>query len=163
MTIKADLAIGAVHTAPPPDDDGLARVGLSASAVDADGRDEIITPVHSGTTTPTFNIYVLDGATGLAPIKDPGGDALPLYVGGGSVMVSGYGCQGEGSGRSFYTVTAEAHEPRPGDPGPRYNGQRIIYQLEGGTAIARSVRGFTDVLRTDPILKYDTATCAPTR
>ncbi len=78
-------------------------------------------------------------------------------------MVSGYGCLGEGSGRSFYTVTAEAHEPRPGDPGPRYNGQRIIYQLEGGTAIARSVRPFTDVLRTDPILKYDTATCAPTR
>ncbi len=160
--LKADLSSGGTRTAPLPDDDGIGRVGLQASDVNSDGRDEVVTPVYVGMNQNAYNIYVASGdtgATGLAPLRGQDGQPFQLLTGGYPHGVTGFGCTDGQDGRLLYTINGAGHS---GPGGPLYDGHRISHKIVDGVVTAVSDDPFKDVPPTDPIVRYDTASCAPT-
>jgi len=160
--LKADLSSGGTRTAPLPDDDGIGRVGLQAGDVNTDGRAEVITPVYVGMNQNAYNLYVASGdtgATGLAPLRGQDGKPFQLLTGGYPHNATGFGCTDGQDGRKLYTINGAAHD---GPGAPLYDGHRISHSVVNGIVTAVSDEPFKDVPGNDPILKYDTATCAPT-
>jgi hypothetical protein len=159
--LKAELSSGGTRTAPLPDDDGIGRVGLLASDINADGRAEVVTPVYVGMNQNSYNIYVASGdtgATGLAPLRGQDGQPFRLLTGGYPHSSTGFGCTDDQGGRRLYTINGAAHS---GPGGPLYDGHRISHSVVDGIVTAVSDEPFKDVPGGDPILKYDTVSCAP--
>jgi hypothetical protein len=149
-----DATVGGDDTAPLP---------LSPprpSDLDGDGRAELVLSVAVGANTTTYEAWRYDDDRGLHAVTDAGGAPWRLYEGGGVAAISGYGCA-PGTPRRPYSVDVRWDESRPEQEPIRYVGEVVTYSLADGVARPLATEPLRGVVRDDPRVAVDPATCAP--